>query len=94
MPFLPHCRKNPGFVLQSLIYHLDNTNLSRQASIHKLCKFQMVEYYFDKGALVIVPKLVDEHPSREMTKEAKVKFVKGIIATIKPANKVVPKFHG
>ncbi|VDK51403.1 unnamed protein product [Gongylonema pulchrum] len=52
--------------------------------------FKMIEYYFDKGATIITPKLVEEHPSREMTKEAKVKFVTGIIAAIKPANKVIP----
>ncbi|VDO68521.1 unnamed protein product [Onchocerca flexuosa] len=51
--------------------------------------FKMVDYYFEKGAAVIMPKLVEEHPSREMSKEAKQKFVRGIIAMIKPANKVL-----
>lgn len=49
---------------------------------------QMVDYYFDKGAAVIMPKLAEEHPSREMSKEAKQKFVHGVIAMIKPASKV------
>lgn len=48
----------------------------------------MVDYYFDKGAEVIMPALVEEHPSREMSKDAKQKFVRGIIALIKPASKV------
>uniref|UniRef100_A0A915Q5K4 glutamate dehydrogenase [NAD(P)(+)] n=1 Tax=Setaria digitata TaxID=48799 RepID=A0A915Q5K4_9BILA len=51
--------------------------------------FKMVDYYFDKGAAVIMPKLAEEHPSREMSKEAKVKFVRGVIAMIKPASKVL-----
>ncbi|CAG9538962.1 unnamed protein product [Cercopithifilaria johnstoni] len=51
--------------------------------------FKMVEYYFDKGAAVIIPKLIEEHPSREMSKETKEKFVRGVIAMIKPASKVL-----
>lgn len=48
----------------------------------------MVDHYFDKGAAVIIPKLVEEHPSREMSKEAKEKFVRGVIGIIKPPAKV------
>ncbi|VDM92776.1 unnamed protein product, partial [Litomosoides sigmodontis] len=51
--------------------------------------FKMVDYYFEKGAAVIMPKLAEEHPSREMSNEAKVKFVRGVIAMIKPASKVL-----
>lgn len=52
----------------------------------------MVDYYFEKGAAVIMPKLAEEHPSREMSNEAKVKFVHGVIGAIKPANKVCGTF--
>uniref|UniRef100_A0A8R1U1L2 Glutamate dehydrogenase n=1 Tax=Onchocerca volvulus TaxID=6282 RepID=A0A8R1U1L2_ONCVO len=45
--------------------------------------FKMVDYYFEKGAAVIMPKLVEEHPSREMSKEAKEKFVLHITFPIK-----------
>ncbi|VDO27880.1 unnamed protein product [Brugia timori] len=51
--------------------------------------FKMVDYYFDKGAAVIMPKLAEEHPSREMSKEVKQKFVRGVIAMIKPTSKVL-----
>ncbi|VDD95882.1 unnamed protein product [Enterobius vermicularis] len=51
--------------------------------------FRMVEYYFDKGSTVIAPKLVDEHPSQEMSRRDKEFYVKGILTAIKPANKVL-----
>uniref|UniRef100_A0A158R422 Glutamate dehydrogenase n=1 Tax=Syphacia muris TaxID=451379 RepID=A0A158R422_9BILA len=51
--------------------------------------YKMIEFYFDKGSSVIESKLIEEHPSQDMTKEEKKLFVQGILATIKPTNKVL-----
>lgn len=51
--------------------------------------FKMVAYYFDKGAAVVEPKLVDECSTMPMSNEEKKNFVRGLLASIKPANKVL-----
>ncbi|VDK46053.1 unnamed protein product [Anisakis simplex] len=60
----------------------------RQKSIEEQVNpsfFQMVDYYFDKGSAVIEPKLISE----ETGGEKKQDLVRGILANIKPANKVL-----
>ncbi|VDN06356.1 unnamed protein product [Thelazia callipaeda] len=48
-----------------------------------------VDYYVDKGISVISPKLVEEFNVRGMSEEEKLNHVKGILAIIKPVNKII-----
>lgn len=47
----------------------------------------MVDYFFDKGANVLEPKLIEEFKGTQNTKE-KGNLVRGILKAIKPVNKV------
>ncbi|VDK86144.1 unnamed protein product [Onchocerca ochengi] len=51
--------------------------------------FKMVDYYFDKGSKIIMPKLVDEIKSHQMSETERKNIVKGILQNIKPASKVL-----
>lgn len=51
--------------------------------------FKSVEYYVDKGARVLEPKLMSQCHDPNMTEEEKKLLVQGIFAAIKPVNKVL-----
>ncbi|MFH4984141.1 hypothetical protein AB6A40_010850 [Gnathostoma spinigerum] len=51
--------------------------------------FKMIDYYFDKGAKVIEPKLLEEDKTPGMSTDEKRKLIRGILTSIKPADKVL-----
>jgi glutamate dehydrogenase (NAD(P)+) len=44
--------------------------------------YKMVDYYFDRGAAIIEPKLIEEVRQRGMTAEDKRNLVRGIVSNV------------
>ncbi|MCP9259258.1 Glutamate dehydrogenase [Dirofilaria immitis] len=51
--------------------------------------FQSIDFYVDKGISLITPKLVEELNMKGMNNTEKLNYVKGILACIKPVNKIL-----
>ncbi|KAM3723799.1 Glutamate dehydrogenase 1 [Dirofilaria immitis] len=51
--------------------------------------FQSIDFYVDKGISLITPKLVEELNIKGMNNTEKLNYVKGILACIKPVNKIL-----
>ncbi|VDK63020.1 unnamed protein product [Onchocerca ochengi] len=51
--------------------------------------FKSIDYYVDKGISLITPKLVEELKMKGMSDAEKLRYVKGILACIKPVNKIL-----